>query len=267
MRKIWYKLLIFMLGILFLCQPVLALAAQTGTNQVIIQDDAGLFTQDEIRQLTAVMSESLTYGHMLLVTTEDNPYYDSYTYADQIYLEKVGAKPGIIFLIDLDERVLWLSAMDGLDYTLSDYDCEIITDNVYTYASQGNYFKCAERVFSQVRDALIGKYVPKPMKYICNLLISLLLALILNAVIAMQMSKKKKPTNRSWQANMISHCKIINPTATFLRETKHYRPQQTSSGSSHASHSSGRSSSGGGHRSSSSHSSSSHHSSGGGHRF
>lgn len=245
--------------------PTTASASEPqAANQVMIIDEANLFTQDEETKLAETMSTSLEYGNMLLVTSTQNPYGDTYAYADQLYLDSFGAKPGIIFLIDLDERVLWLSAMDGLDYTLTDYDCEIITDNVYTYARSEKYFECASHVFSQVHSALIGKYVPKPMKYICSFLICLLFSLIINALIAMQMSKKKKPTNHSWQANMVSHCDIKNPTATFVKETKVYRPrEQSNSSSGHSvSHSSGHSS-GGSHHSSSS----SHHSSGGGHRF
>ena len=45
-----------------------------------------------------------------------------------------------------------------------------ITDNVYTYASNRDYFSCAAKGFERELNLLKGQKIRQPMKYISNAL-------------------------------------------------------------------------------------------------
>ena len=71
-----------------------------------------------------------------------------------------------------------------------------------------------------------------PMKYICNFLLSIALALVLNYFVAMFLSSKTKASKKEIRSNMISHFRIMDPKAEFTHETKVYNPSTSSGGSS-----------------------------------
>ena len=87
------------------------------------------------------------------------------------------------------------------------------------------------------------------MKYICNFLLSIALALVLNYFVAMFLSSKTKASKQEIRSNMISHFRIMDPKAEFTHETKVYNPSTSSGGSSGGGGGGGGGgSSGGGHR-------------------
>ena len=70
------------------------------------------------------------------------------------------------------------SSGDNYD-TITRTDANVITDNVYRYASQGDYCGAAENAFRQCLSLLEGRKIARPMKYINNALLSLILSILL----------------------------------------------------------------------------------------
>ena len=56
----------------------------------------------------------------------------------------------------------------------------IITDNIYTYAAKGDYLSCAGKGFDQMAVKLAGGRIAEPMRYVSNLLMAIVFALVFN---------------------------------------------------------------------------------------
>lgn len=225
---------------------------------LVIEDDADLLTDAQEEELAAVMEDITAYGNVAFKTIESN---DASTekYARSCYKELFGTQSGTLFLIDMDNRTLWIHS-DGAVYTVvTTAYANTITDNVYRDATNGKYFACAAEVYRQVFALLEGNRIAQPMKYISNGLLAMILALLLNFGLVCYFTKLKKPARNEILRNAKKHFISTKPVAEFTYKTKVYDPVSTggSSGNDRSSSGSSRSGGGGGSRSGG----------GGGHRF
>ena len=145
----------------------------------------------------------------------------------------------------MDNREIYIFS-DGNNYRYITSDkAYSITDNVYRYASDGNYYECARKAFSQIRDVLEGRKISEPMRYISNAFIAITLASFINFFIVMFHSKIKT----SKEKEIISNCKInfeIGEIGAHKTGTKRVYSPQSDGGSSGGGGGGGGSSGGGG---------------------
>ena len=152
--------------------------AETGSHAVILEDNAQLFSPEERSGLEREMGQSARYCSVALLTTRDTGRLGHAAYAEQAFDRLFSGTDGILFLIDLDNRELRLQKNDE-NRLITTALCESVTDNVYRYASAGDYYACAKNAFSQAAALMSGGQIPQPMKHISNLLIALCLGLML----------------------------------------------------------------------------------------
>ena len=68
---------------------------------------------------------------------------------------------------------------------------------MYAYAYDGEYYQCAASAFEQVGRLLQGGEIARPMKYINNALLALILAVLINyAIITTQAAKRRSKQER-----------------------------------------------------------------------
>ena len=94
---------------------------------------------------------------------------------------------GTIFLIEMSNRQLRLENSGRIQDTITPSYSDSIMDNVYRLASEGEYALCAEEVFYECTVLMDGGHIARPMKYICNALLALICALLVN-YLAIRMS-------------------------------------------------------------------------------
>lgn len=230
-----FKYVLTFFAILFLCLiPSGNCYAQNNSTtynyRIVIQDDANLLTEEEETSLTEIMKQSAVFGNVMFLTVDYNPYSSTDSLSAYTYEKTFGYSNGVIFTIDMDTRNLWICGFDDLQNVITDNYCDTITDNVYSYATDEEYYTCSAKAFEQIHTVLNGKNIPQPMKYICNFLLSLIFAFILNYFVALRVSKKRSASVSSLKQNMIYHCNLSNQQAVFSHETKVYNPS-TSGGS------------------------------------
>lgn len=221
---------------------------------VVINDEANLLSQNEIIELNEIMIPITEYGNVAFISTNYNPHITSY-YASEAFYDLFTYESGILFLIDMDNRMIYIYSNGHIYDIVTDKYAEIITDNVYTYASNREYYNCAANAYSQIYSLLNGQKIAMPMKYICNILFAIILSLLFNFGLIKIFSGKRRTSTREVLNGINVRCDINNAEAHFINQTQKYSP--VSNGSSNG-HSSSHSSSGG----------HSHHSGGGGgHKF
>lgn len=222
----------------------------------LLSDDAQLLDEEEEQELAARMQGITAYGNVIFKTT-DSGVWDTASYAGEYYREKIGTDSGMLLLIDMENRMIWIHCDGAVYQVITKSYANTITDNVYRYASDGDYYKCASQAYGQALALLEGNRIAQPMKYISNALLAVILALLLNYALVCFFTGKRKPGRRELLGNAGNYFRYTEPKAFFVRETRTYHP--ISSG---GSDSSGGSSGGGGGSSGGSSSGG-----GGGHRF
>ena len=158
--------------------PVSLLAAGT----LIVDDGADLLSDEEEAKLTQSHSQITEYMDAAFVSTSHSPGTTS-AYAEAYAIEHFGNEPAILFLIDMDDREIYVYANGRAQKTISKADARAITDNIYKSASRGEYFNCADEAFNQIYTKCEGGRLARPVKHITNALIAVLLGILINYLI------------------------------------------------------------------------------------
>ncbi len=148
-----------------------------GSNVTVI-DEADLLTsaeEEDLYDYLYTLDDGINY---LVVTSDDyntntdstlERYYSSY------YVE---SSDGVAFIIDMYNREIYISGYGSVKNTLTSADALDITDNVYTYASYGNYYDCILNAFEQA-DIVVNKgFILRPMRFIVAFLVSIILGFL-----------------------------------------------------------------------------------------
>lgn len=200
--------------------------------QILIDDAADIFSPEEEEELIPYMAESSDGGFVLLITTDHNEYGNAESYAGNYYRSQIPDESGVLFLIDLDTRKLLFYSEGEYKRELTSSKMNIIGDNIYKYATNGDFYTCAREAFTQVSDVLEGRRISARMKYISNACLAILLALIINYFIARAVSRAAKPSDESIVDSLYSQFSFTDPKVTFLHETRKYSPRSSGSGGS-----------------------------------
>lgn len=145
---------------------------------VTVMDDALLLDQTEEKALLQSMLPIAKHGHVIMLTS-DRTDISCEAEAAQLCDQLFGNENAVVFLINMGIREIYIYARADMSDSISSGHARSITDNVYRYASKEDYFTCADRAFTQINRVLSGDSIAQPMKYICNALLSIIVALLL----------------------------------------------------------------------------------------
>ena len=170
---------------------------------VVFDDKANLLTEEEIIELKNAMIPLTEFGHIAFISTNENTG-NEFEYAGNFYHTHFQAESGTVLLIDMDNRKICIFS-DGANYdVITESKAYSITDNVYTYASDGDYYKVASLTFDQVYRLLDGQKIAEPMRYTSIIFISLILSFLLNFIIVLARSRARKAS----ASEIIKKCDI-----------------------------------------------------------
>ena len=190
--------------------------------QIYFDDSEDLLTDQEEKMLKEEMKKITEYGNVGFVSVSQ--YQDTGTYAKRLYRELFGSESGFLFVIDMGRRNIWIYCNGAIYRVINKPYANTITDNVYRYASRGEYYNCAYHVYEQALILLEGGRISQPMKYISNLLIALVSALLINFYVLILGRKKDilNPVNNP-QASMTSAVgvNIMGMDLIRSRRTRH----------------------------------------------
>ena len=172
-------------------------STKNSNYQIVIEDDANLLSEEEKTKLVEDMIPLTEYGHAIFKSIDKNEYSSTYEYGKNYYYDRFKNENGTLLLIDMDLRYVYIiSGGDNYDI-ITRSKSEIITDNVYRYLTNQEYYEGASIAFHQVNQLLQGYKIAEPMRYASNIVISLVLAFFINFVIIMiTCSPKKSKLNK-----------------------------------------------------------------------
>ena len=205
--------------------------------------------------LVAVLIIALAGGRVYADTGYE---VEDYANQDFCYVNQDTGYEAVIvddaFLLSVSEKSMLLEKMKlittygngAINRTINKAYAETITDNVYTYASDADYYICAMKVYEQEYTLLQGRKIAQPMKYISNALLAVVIAVVINYIIVRVYSSKRKASTKSLMNGLFEYRAFNNCNVVFTHQTKTYSPRESSSGGSSGGGGGGGSSGGGG---------------------
>lgn len=160
--------------------------------RAILSDDAGILS-DADGDLEA-LKEFTRYGNAVIFTTDEGRS-DMDAVAREAYTRLLGkeTQSGAIFVISMNNRQLKLYVEGAVDEGIASSKLNTIVDNVYRYASDGDYDRCAVKVFTQMETLLEGGRIAQPMRWIVCLLLSVIAAVVITYLRAMSARSADAP--------------------------------------------------------------------------
>lgn len=110
-----------------------------------VYDYGGLFSDEEVDELEgqAAALEERAAAAVLVLTVEDGQGRSARETADSFYFdhgfEELYREDGLVFLIDMDNREIYLGTYGGMIQVLTDQRIQDILDEAYTCVSLGEY--------------------------------------------------------------------------------------------------------------------------------
>ena len=253
------KLLCLLAAVLLLI-PSAALAAGA------VFDDANLFTASEIQELEAYIAQLRTDYDMdvLVLTSEDAPLNDSLDFADLFYENHASSEDGMVFFIDMKNRVPTISTSGLMIDYITDQRLDVLLDRGYDDLARGRYGSAAMAVLRQLDtylrrgreegsyryDAVTGVQLTEKYNRLTSYEVAV--AAVVGAAVAMIIvasvsgSYQLKGGTYHYSIGDNAARKLTRDEERFVtqRVTRQVRqPAPSSGGSSHSYHSSGRGSS------------------------
>ena len=149
--------------------------------ELVIHDEAGLLDAAETADVLEAMREILSYANAGFMTypanggSSRNSATKAQEWGDSVF---GSGSRYTVFIIDLRNRHLDIYASRPLAGVLTAAEENSIADNIYKYASRGQYGECAREAFGQIGRVLRGEKIATPMKYISNALLALIVAML-----------------------------------------------------------------------------------------
>lgn len=229
-----------------------------------IYDFADLYTDSEEKDLyNEVNSYIQSYNmDLVIVTINSNNKSSPQEYADDFYdYNNFGIssnRDGVLFLIDMENREIYMSTTGTAIEMYNDYRINEALDSVYTYMSDEAYYEGTSNYINIIRDYASSGF-PKNNNssnidglppIVTAMIISLVITIIVMVILINKNKLVRKATTAEEYLNKESvNIKRISDILISSNTTKHKIEHNTSSGGSSTHHSSsGGSHGGGGHR-------------------
>lgn len=193
-----------------------------------VYDFADLFTDSEEERLYEDIGEYINSYNMDLavVTINDNNKLNAQEYAQDFYDYNDFRTDGVLFLIDMDTREIYMTTTGSAIDMYNDYRIDQILDSVYYYVSSGDYYDTASSFIDEVSYyASIG--LPNDSNYgysdkvifadifLKCFLIALVVTVIIMVILVMKNRMVKKATS-SREYLVKETMKINHVSETFL---------------------------------------------------
>lgn len=219
---------------------------------VYFDDEQDLLSDSEEDSLLEDMIPLTAYGNVGFISCE-NLSESTQQYSARRYSNLFGTDSGAVLVIDMGNRVLFIKNNGAISKIVTNAYSNTITDNIYRYASNGDFYTTASTAYKQIYTLMEGGKIAQPMRIICAALLALILGLLINYLLLRAVTKPRQAAMGEIIDAADVDFRLRNPGAQFISKSKVYSPVRSSGGGGGSRGGGGGFSGGGG--------------SGGGHRF
>lgn len=121
---------------------------------VTVNDEAGLFTQEQIQTLeTQAQSINKKIKWQLFIVTTNTNSEEPRTFADDYLRNAIGNdQNGSVLLIDMGQREIYISTSGNMIDYLDDHRIDATLDDVYNQMTNTDYFAAAQAYLSKTSE-------------------------------------------------------------------------------------------------------------------
>ncbi len=206
-----------MIPLILLLAILIALPA-SAENTPVIRDDADLLTTAEEQDLLQAMQQICDYGTPMFWSTRESG--DDRQLAEDFLHAQIGRTSGALLVINMHSRLITVYSDGDIYRTITPSESDTITDNIYRYASAGNYYECARSAFDQIGRLLRGERIARPMKLISNLLLAVTLSLLIVYIYISQRYEQHTTTRKVKTAVPLSVLSSAAFSATIINKNQ-----------------------------------------------
>ncbi len=201
--------------------------------QVVVFDGAELMSSEQLESILTEMYPLTAYGNFMLCT---GYFGDSDARSQQaavsIFHEYFGQQAnGGVFMIDMQNRFLYIETFNEVYQVITQSDANVITDNVYRYAMDGDYYQTSIIAFQQMYRLLEGAPIAQPMKLVTSALIALITAFMINFILVRFTSRSAVASRQEILSGLHTDFRAVNPSMRLTNTTRSYSPRSSSGGS------------------------------------
>ena len=261
------KILIYILIFSIMLPTTIAFAANSKYNpsqKVYVHDNANILSpSDEVMLESLAIEYVRNYDlNVLFLTFDDADGKTTVRYGDD-YVDAFfpyGVENNIAFIVDMDNREIYINTMGVAIEKLSDHEIDRALDLAYMRVSKGYYADALESMADYCLDVIVNDSSNSGRTFGSCLLIGAVVASIVTVIVVILLVGNHNAANKSLAATNYlgkGDYRVIDRNETLIRmydtvQRNYYKPQTSSGGgrsggSSHRS-SSGRSHGGGGRR-------------------
>ena len=196
---------------------------------VFIVDTADYLADWQEEALVSSMAPITSYGYVVFYsrpTTEQ----DIGKMSEWLALDCFGSYVSSVVLA-FDPSTIYIYSEGDLYDTIGKNYSRTITDNVYKKAPPGQEYEGSVAAYEMIYQVLDGQRIAQPMKYICNGLLAVLLALFFNFLIVHNRSKLKSASDDELLAATTKSFRFHSPEFSITHSDKVYSPRSSGGGS------------------------------------
>lgn len=204
--------------------------SETGYEAFIL-DEADLLTDSEENRLFEEMMPITEYANCVFYSSNVSSGEPEQAVRSK-YLDIYGSNSvnGVLFFVDMKNRQLVLcGAGNDITSVVTSSKCDSIMDNVYRYASNGDYYNCAAESYREAYTLLDGGKINEPMRVTSNAFLAIIFGMLLAYGIVRRFSTVSRPSEKELLAAISARQQLNNYKMTFVRQTRRYDPPSSSS--------------------------------------
>lgn len=198
----------------------------TTGHQAVIIDELGSLSAEEAAELLQAMEPITKYGDAVYKTTVSGGVFDAEKYMDIQYGATMSGKTGVLVLLDAGNNSFQVRCGGKWESMINPKQAEsIATIALNAYRQNGQAVAVPKSAFDQVYARLEQVRKARPVKYVCNAMLALILAMLINFVLVDKLSRMQKTPDQELLENAAGYCRHGEVMIEFLTRTETYSPQ------------------------------------------
>ena len=186
--------------------------------KIEIRDEEGLLSEEQAEKLLDEMESVGAYTNAAFATYSSSSSTQNWT--DRNYYSAGFFNPGgVVFVINMMQRKLNVRFAGDTSQKLGYSTATSIEDNVYRYASKGDYYTCASKVFSQISGLYRGRWIAQPMKVVISLLLGLCAGMMI-LFLYLRRSRRKERVVGTMLSGSIGAAVLASEVTTHVYKRK-----------------------------------------------
>lgn len=194
--------------------------------QAIIMDEMNTLSGEDKAALLQSMEPLTKYGEAVYKTTTSSGTFGAERYLEIQYGASISADSGVLVLLDMGSGTFKVRCGGKMGRTVNNRQAESFASSATNaFARDMQAITPPKYAFEQVYARLEQARRALPVKYACNAMLALIIAMLINFVLVDRLSQMQKTSEQELMDNVIGYSRHGEVLIEFLTRTETYHPQ------------------------------------------